>query len=213
MNPTVLLVLAHPDRRSFGAALADAYAAGVRESGCNVELLHLPAMVFDATPAGRPSELESDLVKARQSIQNAQHIVLVYPTWLGAMPARLKGFFERAFGNGFAFNVKPDTLVPEALLGGRSADILVTMDTPPWIYRWVLGAPGHRLVRHAILGPSGIRPIKIMTFGPLRNSTEHRRGKWLARTQARAASIGRRLAGALGATTQMDMTTQGTETR
>ncbi|AAP85957.1 Flavodoxin-like fold domain-containing protein (plasmid) [Cupriavidus necator H16] len=109
------------------------------------------------------------------------------------MPARLKGFFERVFGNDFAFKFKPKSLFPESFLTGRSADILVTMDTPPWIYRFLLGAPGHRLIRHAILGPSGIRPIKIMTFGPLRASSDGQRQRWLARAQARATSIAKRL--------------------
>lgn len=193
MKPTALLILAHPDRRSFGGALADAYVAALHDQGCDVEVLHLPALNFDATPAGRPPEPEPDLVMAREAIVRARHIVLVYPTWLGAMPARLKGFFERTFTGDFAFRFKPGTLVPEALLAGRSADILVTMDTPPWIYRWLLRAPGHRLVRHAILGPSGIRPIRIMTFGPLRDSTEERRRKWLERSRARAATIAKRL--------------------
>lgn len=199
MKPTVLLMLAHPDKRSFGGALAEAYLTGLQAQGCNVEVLHLPAMDFDATPAGRPPELEPHLVMAREAIVRAKHIVLVYPTWLGAMPARLKGFFERTFTPDFAFRFKPGKLVPEALLSGRSADILVTMDTPPWIYRWVLGAPGHRLVRHAILGPSGMRPLRITTIGPLRDSTEEKRRKWLERTRSRAAVIGKKLVDSMAA--------------
>lgn len=193
MKRNALLILAHPDKRGFGGALADAYAQGLKAHGWEVEALHLPALDFEATPTGRPPELEQDLVQAREAILRARHIVLVYPTWFGGMPARLKGFFERAFGNDFAFKFKPESMFPESYLRGRSADVLVTMDTPPWAYRWLLGAPGHKQVRHAILGPAGIKPIKVFSFGPLRASSDDQRKRWLDQTQARAATIARKL--------------------
>jgi len=193
MKPQVLLLLAHPDKRGFGGALAEAYVQRLQAQGCGVELIHLPALDFEATPAGRPPELEDDLVEARAAILRAQHLVLVYPTWFGGMPARLKGFFERAFGNDFAFKFKPGSLLPESYLGGRSADVLVTMDTPPWAYRWLLGAPGHKQVRHAILGPAGIKPIRIFSFGPLRSSTDEQRKRWIAQATARASEVARKL--------------------
>jgi NAD(P)H dehydrogenase (quinone) len=197
MSAEVLVILGHPEQRGFGGALAQAYIDGLRSSGCDAQLLHLPAMAFDATPAGRPPALEDDLLQAQEAIKRAKHLVLVYPTWFGGMPARLKGFFERAFGNDFAFKFKPNSLMPESFLGGRSADVLVTMDTPPWAYRWLLGAPGHKQVRHAILGPAGIKPIKIFTYGPLRSVSDSQRKQWLEKTTARGAAVSRKLKPAL----------------
>ena len=127
---------------------------------------------------------------ARERIKDARHIVLIYPTWLGAMPARMKGFFERVFGDNFAFRFKPESLMPERLLQGRSADVLVTMDTPPLLYRFLLGAPGHRLVRAGILAPAGIAPVRVFSFGPLRTSTDRKRAEWLRSVQAKAKAIG-----------------------
>lgn len=191
----VLLIVAHPDLKSFGGALAQAYAQGAREAGCAVEMLHLPSMAFDATPAGRPGALEPALIEAREQILRCRHLVLVYPTWLGAMPARMKGFFERVFGDSFAVRVRPDSILPEALLKGRSADVLVTMDTPPLLYRLLLGAPGHALVRKTILAPAGIRPVRVFAFGPMRQSSDKRRAGWLAQARSRAIRYGAKLAG------------------
>ena len=189
----VLLILAHPDKRGFGGALADAYASELLARGCKVDVLHLPDLDFEATPNGRPPELEPDLVEAQEAILGAQHLVLVYPTWFGGMPARLKGFFERVFGNDFAFKFKPGSLLPESYLEGRSADVVVTMDTPPWAYRWLLGAPGHKQVRHAILAPAGIKPIRIFSLGPLRASTDAQRKRWLSQMRDRAKVVARKL--------------------
>ena len=187
--PKVLLVIGHPDTRSFGGALADAYAEGARGRGCEVDVMHLASMDFDAAPVGKPGPLESDLVAARERILRADHVVLVYPTWLGAMPARMKGFFERVFGDGFAVRFEPGSRLPQRLLKGRSTDVLVTMDTPPLVYRLLLGAPGHKLVRRAILGPAGIEPVRVFSFGPLRDSTERRRAGWLRDAKRRAERI------------------------
>lgn len=194
MSPRILIILGHPDQKSFGGALARSYAEHARNAGCEVDELHLASMEFDATPQGRPpQELESDLAAAREAIFRARHIVLVYPTWLGTMPARMKGFFERVFSDNFAFRFRPESLVPEQLLKGRSADVFATMDTPPLLYRFVLGAPGHKMVRSTILGVSGIKPVKIYSLGPLRSSSEAKRIHWLERAGKRATQVGRLL--------------------
>lgn len=67
------------------------------------------------------------------------------------------------------------------------------MDTPPWAYQWLLGAPGHKQVRHAILGPSGIKPIRIFSYGPLRTSSDEQRKRWLERARTRATSVAAKL--------------------
>jgi NAD(P)H dehydrogenase (quinone) len=195
MTPrSILLLVAHPDPRTFGGALAQAYAEGATVADCDVDVVYLSALEFDAAPAGRPGPLEPALVDARERILRCSHLVLVYPTWLGAMPARMKGFFERVFGDGFAMRVRPGSIVPEGLLKGRSADVLVTMDTPPLLYRLLLGAPGHALVRRAILGPAGIRPVRVQAFGPMRQSSDARRAGWLAQVRSRAIRTCSRLA-------------------
>ncbi|MDR5777172.1 MULTISPECIES: NAD(P)H-dependent oxidoreductase [unclassified Caballeronia] len=192
---SVLIVLGHPDTKGFGGALAAAYEKGLRRAGCAVDLMHLGALDFDATPRGRPGPLEDDLAEARVRITRAKHLVLIYPTWLGAMPARMKGFFERVFGDNFAFRFKPESLLPERLLSGRSADVLVTMDTPPLLYRFVLGAPGHKLVRSGILAPAGISPIRVFSFGSLKKSSDEQRAAWLKQIETRGTTRGRALLG------------------
>lgn len=189
----ILIVLGHPTRKSFGGGLLEAYEAGAEQAGCDVDIMDLSTMAFNATPTGRPGPLDPELLEARERIRQAQHLVFVYPTWLGAMPARMKGFFEQVFGNGWGFQFEPGKLLPIPLLKGRSADLLVTMDTPPWLYSIGMGAPGHKLMKRAILGPSGIRPVHIHTFGPLGSSSERMREKWLESARRRGKAMGETL--------------------
>jgi putative NADPH-quinone reductase len=129
-------------------------------------------------------ELEPDLVAGQIAITWAQHIVFVYPIWWGAMPALLKGFIDRIFLPGFAFKYRKGSQLWDRLLSGRSAHLLVTLDTPPWFFRWVYRMPGHNQMKRTILEFSGIKPVTISNFGPVKDSSQQKREKWLAQANA-----------------------------
>lgn len=182
MSRRILVVLDHPDGESFCAALADAYAEAALDAGHEVRVLRLGELAFDSIlHAGyrRIQALEPDLVSAQAEILWAEHLVFVYPVWWGAMPALLKGFFDRLFLPGFAFKYRDGSVLWDRLLSGRSARLLVTMGTPPWYYRWVYRMPGHNQMRRTILEFSGIKPVKTTGFGPVRGSGAARRQRWL----------------------------------
>lgn len=86
--------------------------------------------------------LEPDLVQAQADITWAEHLAFVYPIWWGGIPALMKGFFDRIFLPGFAFKYREGKAFPDKLLKGKTAHLLVTMDTPPWYYKWVCRMPG-----------------------------------------------------------------------
>ncbi len=123
--------------------------------------------------------LEPDIRKAQELITWADHLVFVYPIWWGLMPALLKGFFDRVFLPDFAFKYQQGKTFPAQLLKGKTARLLVTADSPSFWYSLVMGRPNHIAIRRSILGFSGIKPIRIKTFGPVRNSSAEQRKKWL----------------------------------
>ena len=146
MKKNILIILGHPDIDSFCGSLAKAYLDGAKSGGSEVRELKLSELKFDPIlwkGYNKIQELESDLVKAQELIQWSNHIVFVYPNWWGAMPALMKGFFDRVFLPGFAFKYRDDSQFWDKLLSGRTAHLMVTMDTPPWYYRWIYHRPGH----------------------------------------------------------------------
>lgn len=181
----VLLVLGHPQSASLCGALAEAYAEGARGAGASVETLRLGELKFDINyPVGREDDPEEpDLARARDMLSRADHLVLVYPNWWGAMPALLKGFIDRIFKPGYAFRMHSDGTW-DGLLKGRSGHLIVTMDTPGWVYRWIYGQPGINALRKATLQFCGIRPVRVTTFGTVFDSNPAQRAAWLARARA-----------------------------
>ncbi len=178
----ILVILGHPRKDSLCGVLAAGYAEAARVAGAEVRELALAVLSFDIVlHAGYTAEqpLEPCLAAAQQDILWAEHPVFVYPTWWGGLPALLKGFIDRVFLPGFAFKYRKDSPWWDRLLGGCSARLLVTMDTPPWYYRWVYRMPGHQQMRRTVLEYCGIKPVRISSFGIVKSSTALRLGKWL----------------------------------
>jgi len=151
-------------------------------SGYDVKIFHIDELKFDPNlRMGRDGDqpLEPDLIDVRDAIAEANHIVFVYPIWWGVVPARMKGLIDRVFLPGFAFRFDEGDKFPVQLLKGRTARLLVCMDTPPWFYKLRYGAPGHKMMKGPVLSFSGIKPTKISEFGPVYASTPEKRQKWL----------------------------------
>lgn len=191
MGKRMLVILGHPLGSSFCGALADTYVEAARTAGHDVRLLRLDALTFD--PILREGyrqiqDLEPDLAEAQAAIQWAEHLTFVYPIWWGGVPALLKGFLDRVLLPGFAFKYRAGAAFPEQLLKGRSAHLLVTMDTPPWYFKWVYRMPGLQQMRKTTLEFCGIKPVKIVAFGPVIGSKLAQRHAWLeqVRSVARA---------------------------
>jgi putative NADPH-quinone reductase len=127
----VLLLVAHPRSTSLCGALADAYAEGASCADVDLQRCDLAAFRFALNVMTiSPSEQfrEDDIQSAMQAIAWANHLVIVFPTWWGTMPALLKGFLDRVMMPGFAFAERADGEGWERLLAGRSAHLLTTMD-------------------------------------------------------------------------------------
>ena len=187
MSKKILVILGQPQRHSYGAALAQAYVEGAKAAGAQVKEIYLGDLKFNPVGAmslAHPAEIEPDLLDAQAAIKWADHLVFVYPIWWGTIPALLKGFIERVFLPGFAVNFRDNSPWWDKLLTGRSARLIVTLNTPSWVYRWVFGRPGHNTMKKTILEFCGIRPVRITEVGPMKNSTEIKRKRWLEQVRS-----------------------------
>ncbi len=117
-----LIVVAHPDPKSLSHSIADRVAKGVSLSGNSVEIADLAAEGFDPRFTGadiavhRKEALPPDDVAAEQArIDRADALVLVYPVYWWSMPGLLKGWIDRVFTNGWAYDSSPDTKLVKKL--------------------------------------------------------------------------------------------------
>jgi putative NADPH-quinone reductase len=123
---------------------------------------------------GPPRALEG----AQADIAWADHLLLVYPLWLGEMPAIVKGFFEQVMRPGFAFDLGAKGW--GGRLRGKTARVVVTMGMPATVYRWYFGAHSLKSLRRNILSFVGIKPVRATLIGLVEAANAKRRAAWLA---------------------------------
>jgi putative NADPH-quinone reductase len=179
----VVIIQGHPDPggKHLCHALADAYAEGAAEAGHHVTRIEVATLDFPMLKS--QAEFESEplprsLVPSRDAIMAANHIVIVFPLWLGTTPAILKAFLENLMRPGIGFSYRKDGM-PKKLLTGRSARIIVTMGMPAWLYRWYFFSHGVRNLKRNILRFVGIAPIRQSLLGGVEQAGEARRKRWL----------------------------------
>lgn len=165
----VLILNGHPDSMSKGLchALVEAYAAGASEAGRTVHRIDVAALDFGFVRSQAEFEKGTAppaIADAQEQIRRADHLVVVYPMWLGDMPAILKAFFEQVLRPGFAFTHRPSGF-PIMHLKGRSARIIVTMGMPAFVYRWYFLAHGLKNLKRNVLRFVGFKPVRDTLLG------------------------------------------------
>ena len=182
----ILIINGHPDKESFCTALAGAYKKGAQSSGAEVKEIIVADLQFNPNLQfgyRKRTELEPDLLEAREMIKWADHLVWVYPVWWASFPAILKGFIDRVFLPSFAFKKREGSLLWDKYLKGRSARIISTLDQPVWYYWLINRRPSYWAMKKNILNFCGITPVKATTIGPIRLSKASFRQRWLEKIE------------------------------
>ncbi len=186
----ILIIQGHPDKseRHFGHALAEAYEKSARTSGHSVETIEVAKedIPFLRSNAEWMEAPKSDFIgHAQSAISAADHIVIIYPLWMGTMPAILKAWIEQVFRPGFAFD--KDSSPFSSKLKGKSARLVVTMGMPAIVYRWYFKSHSVLSFERNILRFVGIKPVAKSLVGNVESTS----GKTRQRALKTMAKLGR----------------------
>ncbi|MCK6371631.1 MAG: NAD(P)H-dependent oxidoreductase [Gammaproteobacteria bacterium] len=181
----ILVIDGHPDPQPerFVHALADSYRAGAESAGHDVRLVRVAELDFPLLRTAhdyRHGELPPVIRAQQQLLLWAQHVAVLFPLWLGSTPALLKGYFEQALRPDFAFGAERGRGLPEKLLKGRSARVIVTMGMPGMFYTLVYRAHSLRSLERNILAFVGFAPIRDTVIGSVEELDAAARDGWLA---------------------------------
>ncbi|MBX5331015.1 NAD(P)H-dependent oxidoreductase [Rhodococcus fascians] len=105
-----LVVVSHPDPHSLTHQVAHSVVEAIRSTGTTVETADLAAESFDPRFSAADLSLyrgngstPSDVAEEQTRIDRAEHLVLVFPMYWWSMPALLKGWIDRVFVEGWAY--------------------------------------------------------------------------------------------------------------
>jgi len=186
----ILVILAHPDSKSFNHAIAQAAVAQLKQNGHRVFFHDLHAEGFDPIlpivefPQG--AILPEEIDRHCQEISSTDGIIIVHPNWWGQPPAILKGWIDRVIRPDVAYKFlegdKGDG-VPVGLLKAKAALVLNTSNTPIERELAVFGDPLETLWKNCIFGLCGVTNFYRENFGVIVTSTDQQRRQWLEKVQ------------------------------
>ncbi|MDB5816486.1 MAG: dehydrogenase [Rhizobacter sp.] len=163
----VLVVYCHPVETSYNAALHRVVLGSLRDAGHEVDDCDLYAERFDPVMS-REERLgyhevpvnRAPVARYIERVMWAEAIVYCFPTWCFGLPAMLKGFFDRVFMPGVAFDIGDPQNVKPSLTHLKHICGVVTYGRPRWT-AWYVGDPPRRIVT---------RYMKLLSGGKARTT-------------------------------------------
>ena len=182
----ILIINGHPDKESFNFGLSESYKKGAKKTTAEVKEILIRELNFNPNLQfgyRKRTELEPDLLEAQDKLKWADHLVWVYPVWWGSLPAITKGFIDRVFLPGFAYEHRENSVWWDKFFTNKSARIICTLDQPAWYYKLIYRSPSHYAMKRLTMNFIGVKKVRITTIGPIRHSKEKFRAKWLKRVE------------------------------
>ncbi|WP_062210930.1 NAD(P)H-dependent oxidoreductase [Demequina oxidasica] len=176
---SILVVIGTPVTDSLNHAMAQAYVESAREAGADVDVIDLATDPIPPHPHqrgnlrmprdGNDLALDPGVGDYIARVESADHLVVLFPQWWGSYPAALKAWVDAVFLSGFAFRYAPTGRGWDKLLKGRTARIVMTMDSPRLWNRLAYRDAAIATLKNATLWYSGIKTIGVTRVGEVRH--------------------------------------------
>ena len=184
------LILAHPKPSSFNHAIARTALTQLERNNHEVRYHDLyaekfnPVLPFSELPDN--AFLEPALEIHCREISTAEGIIIVHPNWWGQPPALLKGWVDRVFRAGTAYQFldgDDGQGIPVGLLKAKTAMVFNTANTPADRETAVFGDPLETLWKNCIFGLCGVNVFFRNIFAVMITSSAEQRNGWLREVQ------------------------------
>ena len=193
----VLVIFAHPLGDSYAATLRDTVVAALEAGGHTVDLCNLYQEDFDpilSAQEWRDYENTSENTRAvsRQveRLRQAEGIIFVFPSWWYGMPAILKGYFDRVWLPGIAFEFGPQAIRP-LLMSIRMFGVVTTTGAPEWFTRIYMGNPSRKVLMRGlarlVVAPRAER-FWLALYG-MENATDAKRTAFIEQVRKRISNV------------------------
>ena len=183
----ITILLAHPDKKSFNCAIAEAAVKAAEANGHDVRFHDLYKEKFPpelpAAEIPRKARLPRIIQQHCDELAEADGIVIVHPNWWGQPPAILKGWIDRVLRPGVAYGFEETDVLGEGDLVGllKAETVLVfnTSNTKPERETGVYGDPLELLWKNNLVVSCGVKQCYRQVFRVVVTSTPEQRKYWL----------------------------------
>ena len=179
-----LIVYAHPNPKSFNHAILETISQELQKKKREFTVRDLYRIGFNPVLSTKDllaiqnGAVPKDIKKEQNYISKADTLIFIFPIWWSAMPAILKGYIDRVFSLGFAYDITEDEVI--GLLKGKKVFIVTTTGASKEDYE-KMGAfkMMNMSIDMAIFQFSGMKVIGHKYFSSVPNVSQQDRKKML----------------------------------
>ncbi|HVU56914.1 MAG TPA: NAD(P)H-dependent oxidoreductase [Puia sp.] len=192
------VVFNHPYEGSYCNAVLSAVLTGLQKGGHEADLFHLDNDGFD--PVMHAADLKGfrdgapvdpKVLEYRSRLEQADHLVLIFPIWWELMPAMTKGFIDKVIFPGVAYDYDNSGRWPKMVKRWprlKGVTLITTMNTHSSVYRWIFGNAIKKALFAGTFWKMGYGPRKWINLNMVKFVSEKKRKKWLSSLEKRFAS-------------------------
>lgn len=176
----VLIILGHPDKKSFNHAIAQTCIYNLEANGHSIVFHDLYAEKFNPLLVVNSENKEcviDESVKIHcEDLKNSDAIIIIHPDWWGQPPAIIKGWLDRIFLPEVAYEFDIEKHMPIGLLKAQYAIVFNTsnnktkIETDPLEIIW----------KDRVFNMCGIDKVERRNFCNVKESNKNTRLNWLS---------------------------------
>jgi NAD(P)H dehydrogenase (quinone) len=201
----IVIVFNHPYPQSFCSAILNAVSAGIKRARHEIDLIHLDNDEFD--PVMKAKDLEAfakakhdpscsiqlvdpKVIDYKRRLENADHLVFIFPIWWELMPAMTKGFIDKVIFPGITYEYQKKGIgMISKMKNLKGLTIITTMNTPSFFYWLVFGNAIKRALMAGTFWKIGVKNRKWISLNRVKFVSEEKRKKWLVNIENKFAVL------------------------
>lgn len=193
----VVIVFNHPYEGSYCNAVLGSVTKGLQKAQHEIDLIHLDKDNFN--PVMTASDLKGfverkpvdpQVMEYRQRLEQAEHLILIFPIWWELMPAMTKGFIDKVIFPGVAYDHPPKGVLFTPLFKKiKGVTMITTMNSAGIVYRLIFGNAIQRSVLRGTFWKTGYKNRRWINLTMVKMISEEKRRKRLQKLEQGFAKL------------------------
>jgi putative NADPH-quinone reductase len=191
------IVFNHPYEGSFCNAILKSVIDGFHRAQHEVDIIHLDKEGFNPVMTAADLKgfkdrkpVDPKVIEYKQRLDDADHLVFIFPIWWELMPALTKGFIDKVIFPGVAYDYTPSGYGMFPLFKKvKRVTVITTMNTPGFLYRIVFGNAIRKAIMTGTFWKMGYKNRKWINLSMVKTVSDRKRKKWLTNLEDRFASL------------------------
>lgn len=191
----VLIIFNHPYEESYCNSILEAVRKGLTAANHQIDIIHLDNEQFDPVMRAKDLQafalartepelalqmLDAQVLDYKTRIEQAEHLVFIFPIWWELMPALTKGFIDKLIFPSITYKYKNSGTGMSSILNRlQGMTMITTMNTPSLAYRLLFGNAIKKAMLMGTFWKIGIKRRKWIKLTNVKSTSSSKRALWL----------------------------------